>query len=231
MTADKNGDFYKLTFSQREGKAPLPEAMKLEYIPQKFKQFVWLRVDNAIADETDTVRSLYRTRTGIATILWRFRFQIQEIPHDEIPGPNPKGDKKFCRDIILRGDYHQLLTFVEYILRQDDCPKKLRESLVSEFERTPIAYYVDTDGMSTIMPRISREAGEATRKAVETIRGGGMDGAAAHLRDAAEHLNAGQFADSITDSIHAVESVARTIDPKSSKTLGPALDSLEKAGV
>ena len=102
---------------------------------------------------------------------------------------------------------------------------------MSEFERTPIAYYVDTDGMSTIMPRISREAGEATRKAVETIRGGGMDGAAAHLRDAAEHLNAGQFADSITDSIHAVESVARTIDPKSSKTLGPALDSLEKAGV
>ena len=81
------------------------------------------------------------------------------------------------------------------------------------------------------MPQISREAGEATRKAIETIREGGMDGAAAHLRDAAAHINAGQHADSIADSIHAVESAARIIDPQSNNTLGPALDSLEKAGV
>ena len=134
--------------------------------------------------------------------------------------------------MILRGDYHQLLTFVEYILRQDDCPKKLQESLVSQFEQTPIAYYVDTiDGRSMIMPRISREAGEATRKAIETICEAGMDGATVHLRDAVGHINTGQHADSIADSIHAVESVARTIDPQSNSTLGPALDSLEKAGV
>ena len=58
-----------------------------------------------------------------------------------------------------------------------------------------------------------------------------MDGSATHLRQAAEHINAGQYADSIADSIHAVESVARTIDPGSGKTLGPALRSLERAGV
>ena len=50
------------------------------------------------------------------------------------------------------------------------------------------------------------------------------------MRQAADHINARQFADSITDSIHAVESVARTIDPKA-KTLGPALDSLQKSGL
>ncbi|MYA60441.1 MAG: hypothetical protein F4X40_07810 [Chloroflexi bacterium] len=232
MTADKNGDFYKLTFSQREGKAPLPEVMKLEYIPQKFRQLVWLCVDGAIRDATDQFRPIYRTRDGIARILWWFRFEIQETPHDEIPSPNPKYDKKFCREIILRGDYHRLLTFVEYILRQDDCSKEVQESLMTEFERTPVAYYVDLiDGTSTIMPRISRETGEATRKAIETIREGNMDGAAAHLRHAAEHINAGQHADSIADSIHAVESVARTIDPKANRTLGPALKSLENSGV
>ena len=58
-----------------------------------------------------------------------------------------------------------------------------------------------------------------------------MDGAATHLRQAAEHINARQYADSVADSIHAVESVARVIDPKASKPLGPALDSLEKAGM
>ena len=58
-----------------------------------------------------------------------------------------------------------------------------------------------------------------------------MDGAATHLRNAAEHINAQQYADSIADSIHAVESVARTIAPKASETLGPALNSLEDAGL
>lgn len=57
-----------------------------------------------------------------------------------------------------------------------------------------------------------------------------MDGAASHLRNAADHINAQQYADAIADSIHAVESVARMIAPKSSTTLKPALRSLEKAG-
>ena len=58
-----------------------------------------------------------------------------------------------------------------------------------------------------------------------------MEGAAAHLRDAAEHINAKQYGDSIADSIHAVESVARVLDLEASQTLGPALDSLERSGL
>ena len=81
------------------------------------------------------------------------------------------------------------------------------------------------------VPRASKEQGEATQQAIETIRESNLDGAAAHLRQATEHINAQQYADSITDSIHAVESVACVIDPKASKTLGPALKSLEEAGL
>ena len=58
-----------------------------------------------------------------------------------------------------------------------------------------------------------------------------MKAADSHLCQAVEHLRARQFADSIADSIHAVESVARTIDPKANKTLSPALNSLENAGL
>ena len=60
-----------------------------------------------------------------------------------------------------------------------------------------------------------------------------MDGAATHLRDAAEHINAQQYADSIADSIHAVESVACKIDPdpEDKNTLSKALNSLEKSGL
>ena len=76
------------------------------------------------------------------------------------------------------------------------------------------------------MPRSSKEQGEAVQKALETLEDSKLDAATTHLREAATHINSRQFADSIADSIHAVESVARTIDP-ASNTLGPALKTLE----
>ena len=48
------------------------------------------------------------------------------------------------------------------------------------------------------------------------------------MRNAAECINGADWAGSVRESIHAVESVARKLDPKASKDLGPALASLEK---
>ena len=58
-----------------------------------------------------------------------------------------------------------------------------------------------------------------------------MKGAVTHLRESAKHINLGQFADSVIDSISAIESVARLIDPRASNTLTSALNSLENAGL
>ena len=55
-----------------------------------------------------------------------------------------------------------------------------------------------------------------------------MGGSAAHLKKAAECINGQDWAGSVRESIHAVESVARQLDPKASNELGPALKSLEK---
>ena len=101
-------------------------------------------------------------------------------------------------------------------------------------DRAPLSLGVPgttLEQFSRAVPSASKEQGEAAQHAIDTIRKNGLDGAVAHLRQAAEHINAGQYSDSIADSIHTVESVARTIDPKSSKTLQPALRSLQKEGV
>ena len=68
------------------------------------------------------------------------------------------------------------------------------------------------------------------QQALKMVRQSGLEGTATHLRQAAENINAKRYADSIVDSIHAVESVARRIAPRS-KTLGDALKSLEKKGL
>ena len=41
-------EFYKMTFSQREGKAPLPEPMRLEHVSKRFRNRIWRFVDNAV---------------------------------------------------------------------------------------------------------------------------------------------------------------------------------------
>ena len=236
MTTDGNEDFYKLTFAQRDGKAPLPEAMELEHIPQKFRQFVWFSIDEEIGKLSGigAIDDFYEAHQihGIAQILWSFKFEISLIPHDEIPHQSPSTDRKFSREIVLYGQYHEVITFVEYILRHEECPLDLYCAIEHAFARTSTAYFVGKIGeIPTIMPRISHEAGEATRQDIETLNASNMDGATTHLRHATEHINSGHHADSIADSIHAVESVACKIDPKANKTLGSALNSLEKSGV
>ncbi len=233
MTSEKGDEFHNLTFSQREDKAPLPEAIKLGHVPRKFRHLAWFYIDRDIEKQGHfTFGGSYYTddfeNCGIGSILKSYQFDIQLKPHDEIPAAEPSEDRRFSREILLEGEYHDVLTFVEYILRHRYCSTELYGSLIEAFEESPIAYFVEKiNGQPTLIPRINRETGEATRRAIKVVKDNDMDGAATHLREAAEHMNAGQYADSIADSIHAVESVARAICPES-KTLGPALKSLEK---
>ena len=149
-------------------------------------------------------------------------------PHDEISVDY----RPLYRDSIMEYEYDEVITFVEYILRHSKCPKDLYDSLLRAFDETPIAYFVETiEGLPTVLPRVSHESGEATRRAIETLQETNMDGAGTHLRKASEHLDEQKYADSIRDSIHAVGSVARLIAPGESNTLSKALASLEKAGL
>ena len=55
----ENENLYRLTFSQREGNAPLPEPMRLEHVSDDFRNRVWLAVDNAIALKMNDLTGLY----------------------------------------------------------------------------------------------------------------------------------------------------------------------------
>ena len=122
---------------------------------------------------------------------------------------------------------------LEIIINDRDIDDDFAKKISRLFETHGAAYWLDTSRFPYwFIPSTSKEQGEATRQAIETVVQSGIaGGAATHLRKAVEYLNAGRYADSISDSIHAVESVARVIDPKANKTLGPALNSLETAGL
>lgn len=231
----ENEKFYKLTFSQRKGRAPLPEPMRLEHISKDFRHLVWLAVDNSIKRELRIHPNFgyyyYERNSSMYLIISEYTIKVLHWPHDHIKHEHHE-HQELLREKIIEKNYDQVLTLVEFILRHNHCPQQLKEELVNAFKEVPLAYTVQTiNGLPTVVPRSSEESSAATQQAIETIEQKGPAGAKTHLHDAVEAINEKRYADAVRESIHAVESVARTIDPNASKALGPALTSLEKAGV
>ena len=238
---EKKQDFHKMTFSQREGKVPLHDQMQTEHISSKFRRLIWKYIDKEIRENTTSPKGylgdFYIEGAHIGFIVSEYKFDICDMPHDEIE-IDAEEDSEFLREIILKGAYHELLTLIEYFLRHEflrneECMGDLRRSLIGAFDEAPIAYSVVEFNKPTIVPRSSAKAGRAAQRAIEKIREADMDSAETHLYKATDLLRAREYADSIRESIHAVESVACAIDPQpeAKNNLSKALNSLENNGL
>ena len=154
MTADKGEGISKLTFAQREGKAPLPEAMKLGHVPQMFRQLLWLSIDEEIGKLAGMgdFDDFYETHTvhGVTQIIRSFKFEIETNPprQDSTSETICRSDNS-VREVVLHGQYHEVLTFVEYILRHEECSADLHLAIEQAFAQTSIAYFVEKIGGHT----------------------------------------------------------------------------------
>ena len=220
---------YYLTFSQRVGGVPLPEPMKLENLSKNFRCRV-ARVIRGKIQEITIFDDQYK-QPYLKAIFADYNCEVLG-KYDEPRMHNPSSDMHFILERCMHAKYDNLLTLIEFILRSDKCPEDLRDHLNAVFDKPPcVAYHVlNISGCLTIVPRASLVFGAATRKALETVEGRGPVGANAHFRKALERINEGSYADSVRESIHAMEAVARTID-NSSRSLGKVLESLEHSGV
>lgn len=238
-----------LTFSQRYGYEPLPDPMQLEHIPDDLRRAIWnttlafLQMDRGqYVSSMGALAAVPDQQTFI--IIREVLGEFLKLPHDEIDANvrfNERHTKyEEAKEIILRGAFNRVLDLIEIVANLPDRPKGTDNfigTIQHQFEQHAAAYWLDTSSRPfQFFPRSNKEQGEATQKAIETIRESGMNGASTHLREAAKHIkeahiNEQRFANSVRESIHAVESVARIIDPQSSKILTPALNSLERAGL
>ena len=219
------------SFSQRYGYEPLPEPMKLEELSTNLRQEIWIEVREFLLEKRESVGEYYYFKDPGKRFFERVLGRYTKQPGDAI---STEYDQVLSnlKNSILSGQFNQVLDLIEIMVNDKDLTDAFVIDMRNLFEQSGAAYGLDTSQRPyCFVPRASKEQGEATQQAIETIRESNLDAAAAHLRQATEHINAQQYADSIADSIHAVESVARMIDPEANKTLGPALNSLAKAGL
>lgn len=252
MTTERDQFPEHFTFSQRYGYEALPEPMKLEQLSPDLRR----ELSDAVCDFLSNIRpgeqtgpAAYsypvrdRNRTEnlirenfIKRILKRFlKITESKIETDfDLDLPS-----KYFEQYLTEESFNRVLDFLEIMFSEVENTYSQTgsrfvfiEEIKNLLDKHASAYWLDiSQHPCKFVARTSREEGEAIQQAIEIIHRGGMNGPVAHLRKAAKSINVGEHADSIRESIHAVESVARTIDLDASKTLGPALSSLKKHGL
>lgn len=237
MTSQERKSKLRLSFSQREGIEKLPDSMRPKYLSDDLRR--------ELCDWTCSVlNELLRSRS----------FYFEDISKEfvqRILGAYFKQPKHYIstnyRDVIseidsilLKAEYNKVLDFLECFVNDyfeiffsvNARSNKIGSQLASIFEKHRASYRLDISAAPFEFYEIaSQEQGVAVQRAFNNLSEQKHKGATNHLRQAAKFIKGKNYSKAIAESILALESVARAIDPKSSQTLGAALSSLRKAEV
>jgi hypothetical protein len=111
------------------------------------------------------------------------------------------------------------------VLKHPACPPRFARDIDGTLRHCRAAYRV-VEG-TVICPIASDTEHSIIVKAFADLAATQFNGARAHLRNAATHLTAGKYNDSVRESIHAVEAVGRTLD-STADVLSKALAKLKQ---
>jgi hypothetical protein len=218
-------DRSKLSFGQAEGIDPLPAQLQLREVSGRLAARLWAVIHESMQESI--INRGYNT--PYISKPWDnilYNWHVYELDEMADAFTNEAEQQLYrVKSYITAPHYVTVFNFIEYVVRHKDCPLGLIKKLAWALESSQAAYRIIDQ---TVMPIGTEEQGKAVETAFNDVRGS-YPAANTHLRMAGEYLTAGAFADSVRESIHAVESVARRLDPEAS-TLGPALVALEKRG-
>ncbi|MCY4391099.1 MAG: hypothetical protein OXE43_03485 [Chloroflexi bacterium] len=235
MVSSDGLDARELTFSQAHGYETLPQPLKLEEVSTKARNAIWnVLYVHVYADHAEVNASV--SSRLLKQSVW---FGIFYTLHTEVLGntadqfnaqDHVQNLLQYREDVLYGMRFNKLFDFLQTVMRHPSCPGEVIHGIAKAFHDEGLAYFVDTEGSPTIVPAATPEEGSQIREALDELHRASLDGAVAHLKDASACINVSDWSGSIRESIHAVESVARILDPKAASTLGPALTSLEKQG-
>ena len=237
MTDNEELHSRSLTFSQAQGYEELPSPLGLGEISDEARVKLWDLLVRSAWCRGPMVGWVWQPNTAWPQIFEALHRDFLREPRDEfleLQGGILDDSTKLLqryKQLVLRDlPFNRILDLFQMIMRHRDCPRLFISDVVALFQECRLAYVVDTQSQATILPASTSQEGEAIVGAIGEFRDAGLRGAEAHLREAGQLINRGDWSGAVRESIHAVESVAHQLDPDASKTLGPALTSLESRG-
>lgn len=217
-----------LSFKQAEGLEPLPSQLAHSELSPRLRSFLWMVLHayldyafgNPYQDSSKRLADAFRAE----------HFVRRSEPVDEFEWTTWK-IMPLAKGIILDTSYEEVYDFLQFILRslpRGDPRDNMTEDIKHALEKGCAGLILIEDG-PTFVPISNEHERAAVAEAHVALREAEMSGASSHMRKAAEALSAGKAADAIRESIHAVEAVARRIDPGANLTLAPALKALRNS--
>jgi hypothetical protein len=210
----------QLTFAQAEGAEPLPRQLRPKELPKSLRAGLWLAIYESLEQHTD--RSEFMSP-------WGDIFRVMHVARDHEMIDDFVNDVQSLvhktRAVFETGNYVAVFDWIQWVLRCGLAPSHLAKDIDFVLTAERAAYRI-VDG-DTIVP-IGSEAELVTiEQAFADLAAAEFRGARAHLRKASEELTAGRYADSVRESIHSVESVAKILEPTAD--LSKALAKLERS--
>jgi hypothetical protein len=205
-------DRKRLTFEQAEGVEPLPSQLKLKELSPGIRATLWAGLLESLREATDTdaYGHMY-VDAPWCTILKDYHIYHEHLLADEFSADYKDLASKL-KVLCATGGYVQVFGFFQFVIRHRLCPFEFAGAVVERALRFGHAAYRVVD--KTIFPIGSEAEGETTRRAFADLAATEFYGARRHLRGAADELTNGNNPGSIRESIHAVESVVRVLEPK-----------------
>ena len=217
MKLDRN----QLTFSQAEGLIPLPRQLGLGELSNQLRNELWSIIYD---DLSESVRHGYSATISSPwrEILKNIHVKIINRPIDEFDA-----ELSFWKDqlksFFFKAEYNLVLDLIIFLIREKNFKSSVKMELEQALIRHQSSYRIKEHH---IIPVTSEFEGQSIELALSNQKLDQFTGAKTHLLKAGENLSLGNYADSIRDSIHAVESVCCIISEKG--TLSSALKVIEK---
>jgi hypothetical protein len=218
-------DRQSLSFSQAEGAEPLPAQLQLRTLSSELTALLWRLVHSELSSATKNSHMGGGSwiEDPWKSILFDFyTFHCHKLA-DEFKNES-NSLNRWIKGIVTSKDYIEVFEFLQYVIRHRQCPFKFSEQIDNILKRSKAPYRVSN---KTIYPIGDEADAVAIEAAFANLLSVEFGGARSHLRNAIKELNSGRWADSVRESIHAVESVARSLEP-SAKEIQHALEKVSQ---
>lgn len=212
-------------FSERNGLQTTPPQLKLGEVSNTLRRLL----DYAIAKEIERVEEFgidycYFAKPWLEVATdWHVKFCQKPVSSFNNKSYTVR---KELEAQIGRLNLGLLFDLIEFFARHPLCSSQLKSDLASAFIEARAAYRL-IDGL--VIAIGTEQQAAAFEAAIADAEAFGAQASQRHLLQAGLALKDGSWADSVRESIHAVEAMGRKINPKAA-TLGPALKILENDG-
>lgn len=209
-----------MKFSERHGYSEVRTIAQVEEIDAPLRTGLWNTLYQTVFKYYNP--ELEEAQGPLRRMIW---VDHLERPLDEFPRD---GGAAFVKHLVIKGEWYAVYDLVEFVsLRApDEIDEPFREAITMDLERYNAGYRLLSGELVPISTTV--ELDEITT----AVEAAASTGAAAHLKKAVTLLSdreSPDYANSIKESISAVESVAREMT--GAQTLGAALNKIAQSDV